>query len=317
MYDSDHYKQKNWGDFPPKDWTPSSPMISGEPLAYEDRLRRAGKILHVPTAARPRQCEHVKSNGEFCGSPALRGRNYCYFHLTLIGRRLRAERHYERAQATSQATSDNAVVRLDLPPLEDPNSIQVALMQVVDALLANRIDSKRAGLVLYALQTASSNLAHGANFAPANATTVASRYDDFEQDFELGDEVPELRQDEAEDAKLDQQHDTAAHEQQVLEACAKLETVQKEAEETERMAAMDDDFDFFQCHPHLRFLCSIKGPLACATAPDETQQQQWEREAGSQRLTMQRRAAANPPPAPAPERAAEQASVVEEKTLAA
>ena len=50
-------------------------------------------------------------------------------------------------------------MRLDLPPFEDANSIQIALMQVVDALLDNRIDSKRAGLVLYALQTASSNLA--------------------------------------------------------------------------------------------------------------------------------------------------------------
>ena len=36
-----------------------------------------------------RHCEHVKANGHFCGSPAMRGRNYCFFHIIDIGRRLR------------------------------------------------------------------------------------------------------------------------------------------------------------------------------------------------------------------------------------
>jgi hypothetical protein len=48
----------------------------------------------------------------------------------------------------------------DLPPLEDANSIQLALMQVTRLLLSGRIENKTAGLVLYALQTASMNLKH-------------------------------------------------------------------------------------------------------------------------------------------------------------
>ena len=47
---------------------------------------------------------------------------------------------------------------LDLPSLEDAVSIQLALIDVAQALAANRIDTKRAGLLLYALQVASANV---------------------------------------------------------------------------------------------------------------------------------------------------------------
>jgi hypothetical protein len=252
---------------------------------HAEQLRRAGKILNVTPANRPRQCEHVKSNGEFCGSPALRGRHHCYFHLTHIGRRLRAERSHARAEA---ASPESGVVRLNLPPFEDADSIQVSLMAVVDALLENRIDSKRAGLLLYALQTASSNLAR-TSFERTNAAAIASRYDDFEQDFELGDGAPELRKDEAVEEKLDDEHATATREKQVLEACAKLEQAQKEAEEAECIAALDDGSDVFECDPHLKFMCSIKGPLAGGYIVGASAQQRVEREAGSQRVELARR----------------------------
>jgi hypothetical protein len=49
---------------------------------------------------------------------------------------------------------------LDLTPIEDEASIQLALIDVVQALAANRIDPKRAGLLLYALQVASANAKH-------------------------------------------------------------------------------------------------------------------------------------------------------------
>lgn len=77
--------------------------------------------MKIVTRKRTRQCEHIKTNGEFCGSPALRGRNYCYFHLTYIGRRLRAERVGERAAAYGA----DAVAPLEVPPLEDANSVQI------------------------------------------------------------------------------------------------------------------------------------------------------------------------------------------------
>ena len=45
-----------------------------------------------------------------------------------------------------------------LPLLEDANSIQMAIQQVAEAVLEERIDNKRAGLLLFALQTAACNL---------------------------------------------------------------------------------------------------------------------------------------------------------------
>jgi hypothetical protein len=89
-------------------------------------------------------CRHVKEDGIYCGSPALRGRKYCYSHLMQRGRRLR------RALAQSR----NEPCQLIIPPLEDLGSIRVALSEVVQALAAGQIDQRSAGLMLYAIQQA-------------------------------------------------------------------------------------------------------------------------------------------------------------------
>ncbi len=126
-----------------------------------------------------RHCEHVKSNGNFCGSPAMRDRNYCFFHLNHIGQRLRLERYAAHGLQRPP---------IELPLLEDAASIQLALMQVTEALLHGTLDAKRGGLVLYALQTASSNLRNMAKDAKEESpAAICDRYDSFEQDYELDD----------------------------------------------------------------------------------------------------------------------------------
>jgi hypothetical protein len=95
------------------------------------------------------RCQHVKVNGTLCGSPALHRRRYCYFHQQWREKRLRINTRARRRARN-----------LDLPVLEDANSIQITLMQVMRLILTNQIDSKTAGLLLYALQTASVNLRH-------------------------------------------------------------------------------------------------------------------------------------------------------------
>jgi hypothetical protein len=45
-----------------------------------------------------------------------------------------------------------------LPPLEDANAVQFAVMQVANLILNNQIDGKTANRLLYALQIASTNL---------------------------------------------------------------------------------------------------------------------------------------------------------------
>lgn len=89
--------------------------------------------MHIP------RCQHIKVNGIQCGSPALRAKRFCYFH----------SRHQLKP------AHDSA---FDFPILEDANAIQCALMQVIRAIADNKMECKRAGLLLYALQTASYNL---------------------------------------------------------------------------------------------------------------------------------------------------------------
>jgi hypothetical protein len=90
------------------------------------------------------RCQHIKVNGLQCGSPALTNRKYCYFHADM---RDRARRLRKAAKPESS-----------LPLLEDANSIQVALIQTLNDIASGRLDTKRASLLLYGLQTASMNL---------------------------------------------------------------------------------------------------------------------------------------------------------------
>ena len=92
-----------------------------------------------------RYCDHIKANGLRCASPALRGERFCYFHLH------RLERDRRRLRNAKPKP-------LSLPPLEDANAVQLGLMNVLDAIAHNSIDTKQAALLLYGLQTAAINL---------------------------------------------------------------------------------------------------------------------------------------------------------------
>src|SRR5713101_6955401 len=108
-------------------------------------LMRISNFLYPPTIAR---CQHVKVNGVQCGSPALKNRKLCHFHQRWQQGRIQLNANQARRSRYS----------LDLPILEDANSIQVALMQGMRLLLTNQVDHRTAALLFYALQTASSNL---------------------------------------------------------------------------------------------------------------------------------------------------------------
>jgi hypothetical protein len=97
--------------------------------------------------SKPERCHHIKSNGAQCGCPALRNQRLCYFHR---------EAQPQRVEVCGEngKTSGQMLV----PVFEDATSIQMMVRQVTMLILEGKIDNKRAGLVLYALQTASSNL---------------------------------------------------------------------------------------------------------------------------------------------------------------
>ena len=50
-----------------------------------------------------RFCQHTKDNGEGCGSPAMRGKHYCYFHLEVVSRRRRLARMARTRQLLAEA----------------------------------------------------------------------------------------------------------------------------------------------------------------------------------------------------------------------
>jgi hypothetical protein len=113
---------------------------------HHSEMRLMSSQVEIP------RCQHIKVNGIQCGSPALRTKKFCYFHYEW------RKSHRCGTGALARGRRNSTSLAFELPPLEDANSIQLALMQVTGLLLSGRIDHKTAGLVLYALQTASSNL---------------------------------------------------------------------------------------------------------------------------------------------------------------
>ncbi len=89
----------------------------------------------------PKSCTHIKVTGVRCGSPALRGEQFCYFHQRML---------------RSVRFPSSRVLRSAL--LEDPESIQASLMEVVNGLLRGTLELKRGELILRALNTAVRNI---------------------------------------------------------------------------------------------------------------------------------------------------------------
>ncbi len=95
------------------------------------------------------RCQHTKSNGIRCGSPALKDNLFCHYHHqcpTVVF-------DYHGGSFANYAESE-----LSLPAFEDAHSIQSTVHKLVEFMLKHRIEDRKAALILYALQIASSNL---------------------------------------------------------------------------------------------------------------------------------------------------------------
>ena len=148
---------------------------------------RISKFLYPPSIAR---CQHVKVNGVQCGSPSLKSRKLCHFHQRWQQGRIQLNANQARRSRYS----------LDLPILEDANSIQVALMQGMRLLLTNQVDHRTAALLFYALQTASSNLSR-TTFEPRPQQVVIDP--SSIADTSLGDDAWYKEEFELEEAETD------------------------------------------------------------------------------------------------------------------
>ncbi len=94
-----------------------------------------------------RRCQYTKEDGERCGSPAQRGKLFCYFHNI-----------WNEAESRRALEEQQSPFPMGIPDLENPNSIQGAITELVRLMLADRITDRKAGLLLYALQFAATNL---------------------------------------------------------------------------------------------------------------------------------------------------------------
>jgi hypothetical protein len=93
-----------------------------------------------------RRCQHIKVNGIQCGSPAKRGEMHCFFHeqCRLMSRHI------------NMKFTEHGIIQL--PTLEDANSIQLGLAEVMRMLVTSQIDHRTASLLLRALRTAAANV---------------------------------------------------------------------------------------------------------------------------------------------------------------
>jgi hypothetical protein len=125
-----------------------------------------------------RFCRHVRPSGRRCQSFALHNKPFCFHHANVIAHHrtlnppddgsqnivhpmyidpARFER--EPFLADYFATS-RGPINLHFPAIEDAQSIQLALSMLIKALGHDRIDTKRAATMLYALQIAGQNARH-------------------------------------------------------------------------------------------------------------------------------------------------------------
>ena len=131
----------------------------------------------------PNRCQHIKVNGVQCGSPALRRNRFCFFH----------KRFHDESIRLAADCARRSPAKFVLPLLEDANSIQIALMQVMRLLVSRQIDHK----------TASGNLRrtrfdpnhHDIILDPSDAAITPLDYRAWEdEEFEEQDEEEEEEQ---------------------------------------------------------------------------------------------------------------------------
>jgi len=88
---------------------------------------------NMPIRHTVKDCTHIKVTGVRCGSPSLRGEQFCYFHQRML-----------RTVKGPDSRIHHAAL------LESEEAIQASLMEVVNGLLRGTIELKRGELILRA-----------------------------------------------------------------------------------------------------------------------------------------------------------------------
>jgi hypothetical protein len=105
---------------------------SGKEEKVYQKLKQRLKLADMA----PR-CRWVRQDGTSCRSPQMKQHIYCFAHMQMAEAR---------------------ALMLMLPPPEDANAIQIGLMRIQKSLIEDTISTKKAGLLLYSMQLALTNV---------------------------------------------------------------------------------------------------------------------------------------------------------------
>jgi hypothetical protein len=130
------------GDFtPPRDLAKYD-----EQQLFEEGMRIADKIKqereetlrrNLEKAQKAVRCRHVHEGGRQCAAPRVKGKKLCHMH--------------ERMEEARTAL-------LDLGPLEDADSIQMAIRKLQRAIIEGKLTPKQVGQLAYTIQLAAWNV---------------------------------------------------------------------------------------------------------------------------------------------------------------
>jgi hypothetical protein len=96
-------------------------------------------------------CRHIKSNGIICRSPALRGKAGCFYHQASVATR---STHPERRDYRAYALQGLTPAQFQQLLISgDRASILRAICTVTTALAADEISTRRAGRILFGLNS--------------------------------------------------------------------------------------------------------------------------------------------------------------------
>lgn len=129
-----------------RDWRSGNdtPLEFEEHQVFEEMARAMGEYQkqreetdrrNLEKAKLAARCTHRRLNGQYCGSPRMKGSKFCYAHERLMAAR----------------TQD-----LELPLLEDANAIVLGLTKGLQAMMKGQMDLKSAGMYFYGMQIVAS-----------------------------------------------------------------------------------------------------------------------------------------------------------------
>src|SRR5438270_4990628 len=120
-------------------------LLERNPVMKQEMAEGSGKEDKVYQKLKKRlkmadmapRCRWVKQDGTSCRSPQMKQHIYCFAHMQMAEAR---------------------TLLLMLPAPEDANAIQIGLMRIQKALIEDTISTKKAGLLLYSMQLALTNV---------------------------------------------------------------------------------------------------------------------------------------------------------------